>query len=250
MGITASAGVAVVEDCAHTMGAHWNGVPSGQHGLVACYSTQTYKHINSGEGGFIVTRDAEIMARATVLSGSYMLYERHLAVPESSVFEQIRLDTPNCSGRMDNLRAAILRPQLRALDVSVSAWNERYRELERRLSKVQGLRLTHRPDEEHYVGSSIQFYLEGLSDDEVDGYLSACAERGVELKWFGREEPTAYTSRYDSWQYVDKQSLPGTDAALARLFDMRIPLTFSVEDCGQIAEIIGDCLRLASGDAV
>ena len=43
----------VVEDCAHTLGASWAGVPSGNHGAVACYSTQTYKHLNSGEGGFL-----------------------------------------------------------------------------------------------------------------------------------------------------------------------------------------------------
>ena len=89
-------GVAVIEDCAHTMGARWDRVPSGCHGLMACYSTQTYKHINSGEGGFIVSRDPGLMARATLLSGSYMLYGRHEAVPPDTVFEQVRLETPNC----------------------------------------------------------------------------------------------------------------------------------------------------------
>lgn len=29
----------VVEDCAHTMGAAWAGVPSGRHGVIGCYST-------------------------------------------------------------------------------------------------------------------------------------------------------------------------------------------------------------------
>ena len=106
--ITDKAGVQVIEDCAHTMGANWNGVPSGRSGVVGCYSTQTFKHINSGEGGFIITDNAEIMARATILSGSYMLYDSHLAGAPSDAFENIRLDTPNCSGRMDNLRAAIL----------------------------------------------------------------------------------------------------------------------------------------------
>jgi dTDP-4-amino-4,6-dideoxygalactose transaminase len=62
----------VIEDCAHTMGAEWNGTPSGGTVWSACYSTQTYKHINSGEGGLIVD-DPDLMARAIVLSGSYML---------------------------------------------------------------------------------------------------------------------------------------------------------------------------------
>ena len=67
--------------------------------------------------------------------------------------------------------------------------------------------------------------------------------RGVELKWFGDSEPIAFTSRYDSWRYLERQSLPATDRILASLLDMRIPLTFSVEDCRQIGRIIGDCLE-------
>jgi len=242
MRVTQAAGVAVIEDCAHTMGARWDGVPSGCHGIAACYSTQTYKHINSGEGGFLIARDAQLMARATVLSGSYMLYGRHTAAPDASVFDQVRFDTPNCSGRMDDLRAAILRPQLTELDLSVEAWNLRYQELAKPLSAVPGLRLPTRPDKEHFVGSSIQFTLADFDTAAIEYFLGTCLARGVELKWFGRAEPIAYTSRYDSWRYVESASLPTTDAVLARLFDMRIPLTFSVEDCALIAEIISACV--------
>jgi dTDP-4-amino-4,6-dideoxygalactose transaminase len=74
-------GVTVIEDCAHTMGAQWRGVPSGRHGAVGCYSTQTYKHMNSGEGGLIVTDDPDLAARMVLLSGSYMLYGKHPAAP-------------------------------------------------------------------------------------------------------------------------------------------------------------------------
>ena len=47
----------VVEDCAHTMGATWRGRLSGTDGVVGCYSTQTYKHLNSGEGGLLISDD-------------------------------------------------------------------------------------------------------------------------------------------------------------------------------------------------
>ncbi|GIR97360.1 MAG: hypothetical protein CM15mP100_5800 [Alphaproteobacteria bacterium] len=66
----------LVEDCAHTMGAKWRGIRSGNFGDVAAFSTQTYKHMNSGEGGFLTTDDDEMAARAIINSGSYMLYER------------------------------------------------------------------------------------------------------------------------------------------------------------------------------
>jgi len=238
MAMCDAAGVTVIEDCAHTMGASWRGVPSGRHGTVGCYSTQTYKHMNSGEGGFIVTDDEEIAARAVMLSGSYMLYGRHRAAPGPQVFERVKYVTPNISGRMDNLRAAILRPQLRRLDDQVAAWNARYRAVEEGLRGTPGLTVIDRPAEEGYVGSSIQFLLLDWAAEKVQAVLRRCADRGVELKWFGAPEPVAFTSRYDSWHYAPSAPIPATDRVLAGIVDMRLPLTFSLEDCALIARII------------
>ncbi len=238
MQICNDAGIIVIEDCAHTMGAAWKGQASGRQGAVGCYSCQTYKHVNSGEGGLLVTDDPDIAARAVMLSGSYMLYERHLAAPPPEAFEQVKYDTPNISGRMDNLRAAILRPQLYELDAQVARWNERYRVVESGLRNTPGLTIVERPEGESYVGSSIQFLLLDWRDDALQEVIARCGARGVELKWFGTPEPVAFTSRYDSWRYAEAQSLPKSDRILAGIVDMRVPLTFSLEDCAQIARII------------
>ncbi|MGC3936591.1 DegT/DnrJ/EryC1/StrS family aminotransferase [Roseobacter sp. EG26] len=238
MAICDAAGITVIEDCAHTMGAAWNGVPSGRQGAVGCYSCQTYKHVNSGEGGFFVTDDAEIAARAVILSGSYMLYERHLAAPPKEAFENIRYETPNISGRMDNLRAAILRPQVADLAKQCARWNERYFCLEKGLRDTPGLMVIERPAQETIVGSSIQFLLLDWSAEDVLSVVKRCAARGVELKWFGGAEPVGFTSRYDSWRYAEAPAMPATDRVLAGIVDMRVPLTFSLEDCALIARII------------
>lgn len=238
MSICNAAGVAVVEDCAHTMGAAWKDVPSGRYGAVGCYSCQTYKHVNSGEGGFLVTDDPDVAARAVMLSGSYMLYERHLAAPPKEVFEQIRYETPNISGRMDNLRSAILRPQVADLAKQCQRWNDRYARLEEGVRGTPGLTVIDRPKEETIVGSSFQFLLLDWLPDAVQDVVARCAARGVELKWFGAPEPVAFTSRYDSWRYAPSPAMPDTDRILAGVVDMRVPLTFSQEDCEQIARII------------
>lgn len=230
--------IKVIEDCAHTMGGGWKGVPSGRHGVMACYSTQTYKHVNSGEGGFLISDDEEAMARAIILSGSYMLYERHAAAPAPEVFERVKYHTPNVSGRMDNLRAAILRPQLRKLDQQVAAWNARHDVVLDGLRGTPGLQVVERPEGEDYVGSSIQFLLLDWSEEKIADVLRRCGERGVELKWFGGAEPVAFTSRYDSWRYAPSEAMPKTDRVLKGIVDMRIPLTFSIEDCALLARII------------
>ena len=231
-------GVTVIEDCAHTMGAAWKDVPSGRHGAVGCYSCQTYKHINSGEGGLIVTDNPEIAARAVMLSGSYMLYERHTAAPPSAFFEAIKYDTPNISGRMDNLRAAILRPQVADLERQCARWTARYRTLETGLRDTPGLTIVERPGAARIVGSSFQFLLLDWAASAIEQVLERCAARGVELKWFGAHEPVAFTSKYDSWRYAPSAPMAATDRVLASIIDMRVPLTFSVEDCALIARII------------
>ena len=238
-------GITLVEDCAHTMGAKWQGKRSGNFGKVACFSTQTYKHMNSGEGGFLTTDDEELAARSVILSGSYMLYERHGAAPSDDVFRRIRLDTPNCSARLDNLRATILRAQLEHLDQNCQRWNDRYKALEAGLRGVAGVEVIERPQHEAYVGSSFQFH---ANVRDIPELVAACGKRGVELKWFGGAEPVAFTSRYDSWQYFGKvEPLPQTLKALSTTVDLRVPLTFSLEDCSDIAEIIADeATRLAA----
>lgn len=245
MGIASDCGLTVIEDCAHTMGARWNGRLSGGFGLAGCFSTQTYKHINSGEGGLLVSDNAEFIARATLLSGSYMLYDRHGAGPDAAVFDQIRLDTPNMSARLDNLRAAILRPQLLSLEQSIDGWNARHDLLADRLACHPAVRMPERPSEERYVGSSIQFCVPQIRGEDATALVARLAANGVEVKWFGAAQPVGFTSDHHSWRYVASQNLPATDRILTGLFDMRLPLTFSVEDCGLLADHI-----LSAVDAV
>jgi len=230
--------ITLIEDCAHTMGARFDGVQSGCHGDIACFSTQTYKHMNSGEGGFLTTNNETLMAKSIVLSGSYMLYERHNAAPPAEAFKNIRLQTPNCSGRMDNLRAAILRPQLKTLDKNCQRWNERYKRINDTLKTCNAIALSQSHPKAQEVFSSFQFTIPDFDDTQNKQFLASCYERGVELKWFGADDPVAYTSRYESWKYVDSEKLEQTNEVLKRLYDCRIPLTFSIDDCEQIAQII------------
>ncbi len=250
MAICDAAGVTVVEDCAHTMGAAWRGTPSGRHGAIGCYSTQTYKHANSGEGGLIVTDDPELAARMILSSGSYGFHHRHGAAPPADSFAEARWTEPNISGRMDALRAAILRPQLRLLDDRRAAWNERYRIVERGLQDAPGIAVIERPSEETFVGSSIQWLMPEWPAAAIEAFVGGCASRGVELKWFGAPEPKGFTSTYRHWRYAAAPEMPATDRVLACLLDMRLPLTFSLDDCSLVARIIAqEAAAIASSRA-
>ncbi|MGJ7458693.1 DegT/DnrJ/EryC1/StrS family aminotransferase [Halomonas sp. RA08-2] len=240
-------GITLIEDCAHTMGASYAGRPSGTFGKVGCFSTQTYKHINSGEGGLLATNDPEVMRRAIIMSGSYMLYDRHLAAPKAETFHETRLVMANMSGRMDNLRAAVLRPQLAELKLRQARWNTLYRHIEAGLGDHPLVDIIPRHAQEDFVGSSIQFRVPLLAPDEIARFVAGCEVRGIPLKWYGKPQPEDYTSRYDSWRYLPAtRALPNADRILAELCDLRLPLTFTEEECDDIIQLMGNAMEEAS----
>ena len=104
----------VVEDCAHAIGIKWNDVQLGRRAKVACFSSQSAKMINSGEGGFLCTDDEEIAAKAICYAGCYeALVAQHLVAPSKEVFDRVKKGTPNYSLRMSDLTACCVRPQVR-----------------------------------------------------------------------------------------------------------------------------------------
>jgi hypothetical protein len=111
--------------------------------------------------------------------------------------------------------------------------------LEAELSGIDHIRVPRRHAKEGYVGSSLQFTLTGIDLSAVEAFLHACAERGVEIKWFGSKEPVGFTSSWESWEYINERpTLPQTRRTLDFLCDLRIPLTFSLADCKTVAAVI------------
>ena len=229
----------LIEDCAHTLGATWRGQHLGTFGAAGCYSAQTFKHLNSGEGGFIALRDEVVAAKAVLMSGSYMLFGQNGARPPETVFEPLKAETPNFSMRMSALAAAVLRPQLALLDERAKKWNAAYDAVAERLREVRGLRLPVRQENAYYVPSSLQFSLEG-SPNDLSKFLRRCQDRGVTLKWFGAAQPIGFTSTYRHWHYAGDADLARTDKVMRGLFDMRLPLHLTPDDCYLVAEIITD----------
>ncbi|MAR70703.1 MULTISPECIES: DegT/DnrJ/EryC1/StrS aminotransferase family protein [unclassified Halomonas] len=247
MAVCEAQDITLIEDCAHTMGASFGGRPSGSFGKVGCFSTQTYKHLNSGEGGLLSTADPDVMRRAVIMSGSYMLFDRHLAAPAPDSYGETRLVTPNMSGRMDNLRAALLRPQLAELEARQVRWNRLYRRMEQGLEALPQAKPTPRHAKEDFVGSSIQFNLTDLEQQQIARFIDGCEARGIPLKWYGKAQPEDYTSRYDSWGYLAcRRPLPNADRVLATLCDLRLPLTFDESDCDDIVELMKDAMNAAT----
>ena len=65
--LTARRGIALVEDAAHALGGRYREQALGTCGIAGTYSFHGTKNIVSGEGGMMVTTDAELAARAEII---------------------------------------------------------------------------------------------------------------------------------------------------------------------------------------
>ena len=162
------------------------------------------------------------------------------------MFERWKYATPNFSMRMSNLAAALLRPQLGLLAQRGKDWNHIYAMLEARLREAPGVSVPERHPKEEFVASSIQFTL-SLEPDRMQRFLQECDLRGLYVKWFGGQEPKAFTSNYAHWHYItEKPVLPRSMAIMRQLLDLRTPLSLTEPDCELIGRIVVAAATIAA----
>lgn len=237
-------GVTLIEDSAHALGVLWNGEHSGHHGVAASYSSQSYKMLNSGEGGFLVTDDDEIIAQAMAYAGAYeVLSKKHKCVPsKESLARHMDGSIPNYSLRMHEATAAMIRPQLRTVEERREKYNERYYRIADRLGSVDGVTVPQQLHQVTIVGDSIQFSIDpeffgSEPQGGVDDFIARCAERGLPVEQFGGK---TNARNFENWRYAPQPlcGLPRTKEIISYTFDVRLPLLFEEADFDVILTIL------------
>ena len=112
-------GIILIEDCAHAMGAMYGDRMIGTFGDIGCFSFQTYKQVNAGEGGKI----------------------------------------PNYSLRMNELCASVLPPQLLQLEERNTRWREIYTLIDSGLRHIEGITAIEVLPGVSMAPTSIQFHI-------------------------------------------------------------------------------------------
>ena len=110
LAIAARHDLRVIEDASHAHGATWRGRPCGTIGDVGVFSLQGSKLAPAGEGGMLLTRDAGLWERATLLGDVVRIGELPTAA-RRFVATGFGMKT-----RVSPLNAAVARVQLRHLD--------------------------------------------------------------------------------------------------------------------------------------
>ncbi len=239
-----AADVPLIEDAAHSLGTTWRGRPIGTIGAIGCFSFQSYKMLNGGEGGILATDDADLAARAIVMSGAYEAnWRQHDAgdagdLAERAAAWQDRL--PLYNTRLSNLAAAVIRPQLPLLPGRVAAGRRNHDRLAAALARSLHIEVPAALDGEARAPDSIQFNLRDLDDAQTDAFVASAAAAGVKVQVFGRSPGNARA--FWNWRFLDPaprpEDLPRTAAMLARACDVRLPVRLTVSEIDAIADVL------------
>jgi dTDP-4-amino-4,6-dideoxygalactose transaminase len=231
----------LLEDCAHSLGVLYKHRHTGHSGVACAISSQSYKMINSGEGGFLLTNDPDIAAQTAVYAGAYeALSHKHMSVPPQRYFKDYPKTLPNYSLRMSQLSAAVIRPQIETLDERINIYNKRYKKLQRTIEKRVGdhvsiPKLT--PEVTRMVHDSFQFNLDTkFTPQMVEHFLNECSMHGLLVELFGHQ---TNARNFVNWEFAPAcDPLPKTAAMLARACDVRMPLMWEDEDFDDMADVI------------
>ena len=236
-----AAGVPVIEDAAHSLGTTWAGRKIGTIGRVGCFSFQSYKLVNAGEGGILVTDDADLVARAVIMSGAYEHnWKKHGEDADlTAAFTNWQNKLPLYNLRLQNLSAAVIRPQLPEVARRVRDGRANHDYVAGLLNASPWLRVPDALAPEDRAPDSIQFNLHGFdSDAQVRAFAEAAAARGVKVQVFGLSTDNARA--FWNWQFIPGElpDLPRTRAMLMRACDVRLPARLQKPDLDFISNAL------------
>jgi len=242
----------LLEDCAHSLGVRYGDKHSGHMGKACAISSQSYKMINSGEGGFLLTDDPDIAAQTAVYAGAYEgLSGKHMTVPSKEHFKDYPVTIPNYSLRMSSLAASVILPQVATLDERIEKYNQRYYKVAAALEERMGdfvtiPKLT--PEVSLMVHDSMQFNLdEKFTPEMIQQFLDECKDHGLLVELFGHK---TNARNFANWGFAPADvPLPKTAKMLSRACDVRLPLMWDDEDFDDMVNVIVESMEKALEDA-
>ncbi|MDV4145437.1 DegT/DnrJ/EryC1/StrS family aminotransferase [Shimia sp. FJ5] len=233
--------IPVIEDAAHSLGTEWHGQKIGTIGAIGCFSFQSYKLVNAGEGGILITDDADLVARAVIMSGAYEhTWQKHKA-PEGDntgalelAFARWQNMLPLYNLRLNNMSAAMIRPQLLEVPRRVRDGRANHDYVAGLLNASPWLTVPEKLAPEERAPDSIQFNIVNMDDDQVLAFQAAANARGVKVQVFGRSTDNARA--FWNWQFIkDLPELPKTRAMLMNACDVRLPARLTKDELDIIA---------------
>jgi len=195
----------VIEDCAQSIGAIWNGRRLGTFGTHAAFSFYPSKNLTVyGDGGAIATNDGDIAAKVAML--------RNHGRKDKYLHEKIGFNL-----RFNEIQAAVGREQLKVIDQLNSARRRIAQWYRRELESVAGV--TPPPADPAEMGNVYHMFVIRLADhDQRQSLARYLKEKGIET---GIHYPVPNHQQPAVEQRFGKQSsLPRTEQYVKRILSL------------------------------
>jgi len=241
-------GVLLVEDAAHAYGIEYKGHKIGSFGIAAGVSTQSNKLINTGEGGFIVTNDEDLMARSIIRAGSYEKYwKKHgNLTPKEELIMKYIYSVANASVRLSNVQGAMALAQFSDIEERIDMLNKNHALLSAKLGNVAEV-ITQESFITRPVYDSIQVRIASLKPGQAEK-IQEIVQRTFKFQIFLHPSNARY---YGSWKFMDiGRELPVTRKNLENVFDMRLKHTLTESDISDVAKTILDAITQVTGSNI
>ncbi len=217
----AARGIAVIEDCAQSMGATYKGRQTGTMGLVNATSFYPSKNLGAyGEGGAVLTNDAAVAARVRRLRDH----------AQASRHQHVEL---GFNWRMDGMQGAVLSVKLRHLD----AWNGRRQEIASRYSSAMqampGLKVVPARSWARPI-----WHIFPVFHERRDEFRRLLEQRGIQT---GVHYPTpVHLQPVYSWLGMERGSLPVSEWMAATEASLPMYPEMSDEQVEQVIAAVGE----------
>lgn len=191
MEVARGANLPVIEDTAQSCGGKVDGTPLGTFGAMGTFSFDSVKTMTTGEGGMVVTRDAELFTRASE-------YHDHGHDHDPNVgrgLEKRRFFGFNY--RMTELQGALGLAQIEKLDRVILARQKKNKaQIKEALSAHAGIHFRHLPDPEGDTATFVVFFLP--TAEKAKAFGGVMAEEGAPpIYWY--ENAWHY---YERWEHL------------------------------------------------
>jgi perosamine synthetase len=212
-------GIALIEDCAHALGAHYAGNPIGNVGHYAIFSFQAIKHMTTVDGGVLVVSDASKVDQAKRFRWFGMLK----GVPRT----EVDIDSIGYKYNMNNVNATIGLAQLADIDRLLERHIQNGQFFDSAFLAVTGIEFARCED----IAQS-SYWLYTLLSDHSSDLERAFNASGVTASKLHR--PNNFHSVFRS----SRDNLPGLDRFYRRLLHIPCGWWVSDEDRERMVDIV------------
>ena len=232
-------GLKVVEDCALAVGATYKGKHVGLWGDVGCYSFYPVKHITTGEGGMLVSKD-EKTAKEIANFRAFSVDRTHTERKVPGVYDVTGV---GMNYRMSEMQSALGCTQLDKVPAMLSRRKANFERLKARLLEMADLHVLDSNSDEvvnsHYC---LILVLQGALSGKRTEMIESLKARGIGTSVY-YPQPVPRMSYYQGKYGYEQGKYTNAEIISDNSIALPVAPHLDVDDMDYIADCISDILK-------